>query len=116
MRRAPNGSITLNSRSESSGKFNFCFTLNFACASTESALHPITAVSRAVKILHCVTKLGRFTRSTRCVGLREKVQDEIFPAIFGGRKRFPIVRRGLKFRCLVAFFEHDLGPTAATVA
>ena len=51
MRRAPNASITSNSVSASKGKFNLCFTLNFVCASTESALQPRIAVFSASNFL-----------------------------------------------------------------
>ncbi len=58
------------------------------------------------ELLDGVTKLGRFVRSTGCIGLRIKIQDHVLAAKIGERDLFAIVGDRVKVRGLVAFLEH----------
>lgn len=55
---------------------------------------------------HRVAKLGRFVRSTWCVGFGKEIEDEVLAAKIGKGNRAAIVSRGPERGCLVAFLEH----------
>jgi hypothetical protein len=61
-----------------------------------------------VEVLLCVTKLGRFRRSTWGVGFGEEEQH--YPLSLEITQRHIGTRIALKreVRCLVSYFQHDL--------
>src|SRR5580698_9138469 len=59
-----------------------------------------------------VAEAVRFVNASRSVGLRIKIQNQMFAAIVGERYLAPVVRQHFKMRCLIAFFQHDVSPSA----
>jgi len=66
-----------------------------------------------VELLLCVTKLGRFGRSTRGVGLRKEKQEHALAAKIGERHVFAVVSFYLEFRSLIASFQHAQSPQSS---
>jgi hypothetical protein len=58
-------------------------------------------------LLLCVTKLGRFDRSTRCVRLRKEKQDHALPAEIGERNILTVIGLQPKLWSLIAYLEHQ---------
>jgi len=66
-----------------------------------------------LKLLLCVTKLGRFDRSTRGIGLRKEKQNHAFPAKIRKRYVLAFVTLGLEIRSLIASFQHRQSPRSS---
>ena len=60
-----------------------------------------------VEVLLCVTKLGRFGRSTGSIGFGEEKQDDALAFVGFQRKLAAFVRFQREIRCLVADLEHE---------
>jgi hypothetical protein len=60
--------------------------------------------AQLIELLLCVTKLGRFGRSTRCVGLREEIKEYALAAEVRQRNLIAIVRFQAKVRRFVTNF------------
>ena len=63
-----------------------------------------------VELLLCVTKLGRFCRSTGSIGFGEKEQDDALAAVVAQRNVIAVIRLQGEIRSLIAWLEHESPP------
>jgi hypothetical protein len=57
-------------------------------------------------LLFCVTKLGRFDRSTGSVGFGKEKEDDTFAAKVGERDVLAVVPFYFEIRSFIAWFQH----------
>lgn len=74
-------------------------------------VHTIRAAAQNGRVcfperLDGVAKLGRFGRSTRCIRLRVKIENQILPFVIRERNHLALVGRHAEVRSFVAFFQH----------
>jgi hypothetical protein len=67
-----------------------------------------------LKVLHCVTKLGRFIGSTGSIGLRKKIENYILAAKIAKGDFLAVVGRQAKVGRLITCFKHSIFAVVGT--